>query len=222
MKAHWRPGSCPCFMKTSIICPYLENSARNTASVAVSGNEPTKIFRGPSMPSGWLVASKASPAWTTMGIGATSRPTASWPRRPWCLAIVTSHGRSEPGKLSSLSQASLASWACSWLAKVMKAHWRFDSHVVLRKISVICPYLENSACNMSSVMPSGKEPTKTFLGALCASDSKAPVATPVATGALSCIAVAGAPPAIGSCPNIPWFRAKVTSQGLMPPANCRM
>mmetsp|Transcript_27042 Transcript_27042/g.77906 ORF Transcript_27042/g.77906 Transcript_27042/m.77906 type:complete len:212 (+) Transcript_27042:962-1597(+) len=132
--------------------------------------------------------------------------------------MVTSHGLSDPGNVSSLSQLSLALWACSAEAKEMKAHWRPGSQVVFRKRSVMSPNLENSARRSESVMPSGKEPTKIFFGALL--PSAGPPGAVLATALLVC-RDASCDPTSGSCPYMPWCRARVTSHGLMPPGNIR-
>mmetsp|Transcript_38326 Transcript_38326/g.119219 ORF Transcript_38326/g.119219 Transcript_38326/m.119219 type:complete len:211 (+) Transcript_38326:744-1376(+) len=187
-----------------MMAPYLENSALSSASLMWSGREPTKIFRAPSMPG-------APPVPGTVG------SMESLPNMPWCLAMVTSQGRSAPGKTRTRSQLSLQSWACSAEAKVTKAHWRFCSQPVLTKTSVICPNLENSARNAVSVMLSGSEPTKTFLGLLLAAGAAGLYMAD--GGTMSCGPPAGAPPS-GSWPNMPWWRASVTSHGLMAPGNC--
>mmetsp|Transcript_1909 Transcript_1909/g.6098 ORF Transcript_1909/g.6098 Transcript_1909/m.6098 type:complete len:205 (-) Transcript_1909:238-852(-) len=189
-----------------MMAPYLENSALSSASLMWSGREPTKIFRAPSMPG-------APPVPGTVG------SMESLPNMPWCLAMVTSQGRSEPGKVRTLSQLFLAICACSEVPNVRNAHWRFDSHVVFMKRSTTCPYLENSARRAASVMESGSEPTKILRGASCASVNPWSLYPPAIWPP---IAMPPGWPLRGSCPNIPWFRASVTSQGLKLPANCRM
>mmetsp|Transcript_135239 Transcript_135239/g.376796 ORF Transcript_135239/g.376796 Transcript_135239/m.376796 type:complete len:302 (+) Transcript_135239:500-1405(+) len=220
MNAHWRPGSQVVFKKRSMICPYLENSDLKFASVMESGSDPTKTFRGPSIKAGTAAYCPASapesPKGMTPGfLGSMG----SLPNMPWCLAIVTSHGLSDPGNVKILLQLFLAYCACSDVAKVINAHWRPGSHVVLMNKSTTCPYLENSSRNIGSVTLSGKDPTNIFLGCICASD-KPPIVQLASIGATIWYVRSG-DPMRGSWPNIPWCRASVTSQGLMPPGNCR-
>mmetsp|Transcript_24268 Transcript_24268/g.50465 ORF Transcript_24268/g.50465 Transcript_24268/m.50465 type:complete len:202 (-) Transcript_24268:322-927(-) len=165
MKAHWRPGSQVVFRKRSRICPYFENSDLSTWSVIVSGREPTKTFLGPS---GTACGMYWPPAGGT--IPGFFGSMGSLPNMPWCLAIVTSHGLSEPGNVRTLLQLFLANWACSEFANVMNAHWRPGSQVVFMYTSKICPYFPNSSLRMGSVTESGREPTKIFFGASCESD----------------------------------------------------
>mmetsp|Transcript_121684 Transcript_121684/g.344842 ORF Transcript_121684/g.344842 Transcript_121684/m.344842 type:complete len:307 (-) Transcript_121684:489-1409(-) len=222
MKAHWRPASQPCLRNMSTISPYFENSSLSSGSVMPSGKDPTKIFRGASpgsarpasagwywaapcrWPYAWPLAAGSSGAGKRAAGGSTSCP-----NMPWFRAMVTSQARSEPGNASTRSQLSFACRACPGVAKLMKAHWRPVSQPVLMKRSVIAPYFENSDRSCASVMSSGREPTKIFLGPCAAS--------------YACCGLCAAPGAgaIGPCPNIPWLRASVTSHGRKDPGNCR-
>eukprot|EP00932_Pfiesteria_piscicida_P004390 SRR837773.14293.p2 GENE.SRR837773.14293~~SRR837773.14293.p2 ORF type:complete len:100 (+),score=5.13 SRR837773.14293:461-760(+) len=60
---------------------------------------------------------------------------------------------------------------------------------------------------MRSLMPSGRDPQNIFLGP--------------STGACTAGAAA-ATPGKGSCPNLPWWRANVTSHGLSEPGNIKL
>mmetsp|Transcript_103656 Transcript_103656/g.309621 ORF Transcript_103656/g.309621 Transcript_103656/m.309621 type:complete len:300 (-) Transcript_103656:49-948(-) len=216
MKAHCRPGSQVVFRKRSRICPYLENSDLSAWSVMVSGSEPTKTFLGPSLTAGtayWPseVAGNMPGFFGSIG---------SLPNMPWCLAMVTSQGRSEPGKVSTLLQLFLANWACSGVAKVTNAHWRPGSQVVLMKMSTTCPYLANSSRSTGSETVSGKEPTKIFLGAICISETPPSVYSPPPCGGALWYVVSTMLDTRGSCPNIPWCLARVTSHGFALPWNC--
>mmetsp|Transcript_81551 Transcript_81551/g.225875 ORF Transcript_81551/g.225875 Transcript_81551/m.225875 type:complete len:312 (-) Transcript_81551:87-1022(-) len=145
-KAHWRPGSQPCFTKVSTTWPYLENSVLNCESWMPSGSEPTKIFFGP------------SPA-----CGCEDRDSRlCCPNMPWFFATITSQGRSMPGNVRIRSQLSFANWACSGVAKVTKAHCRPGSQPCLTKTSSIWPYCWKVALRVMSEIPFGKDPTKTF------------------------------------------------------------
>mmetsp|Transcript_47877 Transcript_47877/g.145598 ORF Transcript_47877/g.145598 Transcript_47877/m.145598 type:complete len:205 (-) Transcript_47877:710-1324(-) len=129
---------------------------------------------------------------------------------------MTSHACDDPGNISTRSQQSLAYCACCGSAKVTNAHWRPGSQPVFRKQSTMWPYFENSARIEASVMLSGKDPTKIFLGPSTATGCSCGWYD--ATAVAYCGACAAA---VLSCPNMPWFRAKVTSHARCAPANIR-
>mmetsp|Transcript_26741 Transcript_26741/g.76536 ORF Transcript_26741/g.76536 Transcript_26741/m.76536 type:complete len:204 (-) Transcript_26741:221-832(-) len=182
MKAHCLCDSQPVFKKTSKICPYLLNSALNTVSLMLSGKEPTKILDGPStvVPDPGLIG--------------------SLPFIPWLRASITSTVLSQPSNLSNLSVLVLAVSAASVDEKVMKAQCLLLSQPVFKNKSVICPYFENSSRKVFSVIPSGNEPTKIFLGR--------PSLLP--------------PGPRSPGPSFDWFRAIITSTGLSLPGNLRI
>mmetsp|Transcript_5653 Transcript_5653/g.15920 ORF Transcript_5653/g.15920 Transcript_5653/m.15920 type:complete len:230 (+) Transcript_5653:272-961(+) len=147
MNAHCLLLSQPVFKKTSMICPYFENSARKSVSEMSSGNDPTKIFVGP------------CDKFTGAGAGLSG----SRPFMPWFRASMTSHSTSESGNFSVLSALDFATSASAADVKVMNAHCLCLSQPVFKYTSVIWPYLENSSLRLVSVIESGNEPTKIFL-----------------------------------------------------------
>mmetsp|Transcript_16152 Transcript_16152/g.47090 ORF Transcript_16152/g.47090 Transcript_16152/m.47090 type:complete len:203 (+) Transcript_16152:463-1071(+) len=178
MKAQFRPGSQALpFRWMSTTWPYLENSAETDASVTLLGSEPTKIFLAPWDCCGTAAYTAGIPGFATTAWYCTcctgwrlSAVIGSFPNIPWCRAIVTSQAFSLPGNVNCLSVLTLAVWACSAFANVMKAHWRPSSTGFwLTCTSSISPYLENSALNSASVMASGRDPTNTFFAEAAAS-----------------------------------------------------